>query len=199
MNALLLNPAVVGDLNIAWVTTRAAGIVALLASTGSIVLGLSLAGRMPKGRGKLGDVRMLHQTLGIATVVALAVHVISLLFDPWLKPAISELAIPFTLGYRPVWTGVGIIAGYGIAVLGMSGFLRKRLGSHWNLIHRFTGLAWGASIAHAIGSGSDAGSVWMLALLAVCVAPVALLTAKRIAEARQKATPNTLRPRATAP
>jgi sulfoxide reductase heme-binding subunit YedZ len=182
----LLTPAVLGDLNIAWITTRAAGIVALLASTGSIVLGLSLAGRMPKGRGKLGDVRMLHQTLGIATVVALAVHVISLMFDPWLKPAISELAIPFTLSYRPVWTGLGIIAGYGIVVLGMSGFLRKRLGKRWNVIHRFTGLAWIASIAHTIGAGSDYGTIWMAAILLVCVVPVVLLAIKRIAEHQRK-------------
>jgi sulfoxide reductase heme-binding subunit YedZ len=144
------------------------------------VLGLSLAGRMSKGPGKLGDVRMLHQTLGVATVVALAVHVISLMFDPWLKPAISQVAIPFTMSYRPIWTGLGIIAGYGIITLGMSGFLRKRLGARWNVIHRFTGLAWVAAVIHTIKSGTDYGTIWMSVILVGCVAPVVVLVLMRL-------------------
>ncbi|MDQ8043471.1 MAG: hypothetical protein AAGC46_01455 [Solirubrobacteraceae bacterium] len=184
MSTLAVTTTALADLNVAWITTRAAGIVALVTSTASIVLGLSLAGRMSKGPGKLGDVRMLHQTLGIATVVALAVHVVSLLFDPWLKPALSELAIPFTLSYRPLYTGLGITAGYGIIVLGMSGFLRQRLGARWNVIHRFTGLAWVAAVIHTIGSGSDYGTVWMTVILLGCVAPVLVVLAMRLAKRR---------------
>lgn len=184
-----LSPAVLGELNVVWITTRAAGIVALIASTASIVLGLTLAGRLAKGRGRLGDARVLHQTFGIATVAALAIHVISLLFDPWLKPTIAELGIPFTIGYRPLWTGLGIIAGYGIIVLGMSGFLRSRLGAKWKYLHRFTGLAWVLSVAHTIGAGSDTGTWWLTAVLVFCVAPVVVLLAMRIRAARRKAGP----------
>lgn len=181
-----LSPAALGEVNIVWVTTRAAGIVALIASTASIVLGLTLAGRLAKGRGRLGDARILHQTFGIATVVALAVHVASLFFDPWLKPSIAELGVPFTISYRPFWTGLGIIAGYGIVVLGMSGFLRGRLGARWKYVHRFTGLAWVLSVGHTIGSGSDTGTWWMTAVTALCVVPVVILLAMRIRAARQQ-------------
>lgn len=187
MSALATSaPAVLADLNIAWITTRAAGIVALLTSTASIVLGLALAGRLAKGRGVLGDVRILHQTLGIATVVALAVHVVALAFDPWLKPTIAGLGIPFVMDYAPVWTGLGIIAGYGIVVLGMSGFLRARLGPRWAYVHRFTGLAWAMSVAHTIGAGSDAGAPGMIAILGVCVAPVVVLLGMRIRAGRRR-------------
>lgn len=182
MSTLAVTTSALAELDVSWITTRAAGIVALITSTASIVLGLGLAGRMSKGPGRLGDVRMLHQTLGVATVVALAVHVVSLLFDPWLKPALSELAIPFTLSYRPLYTGLGIIAGYGIIVLGMSGFLRKRLGRRWNLVHRFTGLAWLAAVVHTIGAGSDYGAAWMTVILLGCVAPVVALLVMRVAK-----------------
>lgn len=185
----VLTPAVLAELNVAWITTRAAGIVALLASTASIVLGLTLAGRLAKGRGVLGDVRVLHQTLGIATVVALAVHVVALLFDPWLKPTLADVGLPFVMDYAPVWTGLGIISGYGIVVLGMSGFLRTRLGARWAYVHRFTGLAWAMSVAHTIGAGSDAGSWWMVGLLAICVVPVAALLGMRLRAARHPRTP----------
>ena len=187
----------IADLSLVWITTRAAGVVALLASTASIVLGLALAGRIAnKRRGMLGDAKVLHQTFGIATVVALAVHVIALAFDPWLKPALSELAIPFTLSYRPLWSGLGIIAGYGIIVLGMSGFLKERLGPKWKLVHRFTGLAWVASIAHTIGAGSDIGALWLTVVLVLCVVPVVGLTILRVSQARRTKRPTAAPPRA---
>ncbi len=184
-----LTPFALAELNIAWITTRAAGIVALVTSTASIVLGLALAGRLAKGRGRLGDVRVLHQTLGIATVVALALHVVSLLFDPWLKPGLSDLGIPFVMSYRPLWTGLGIIAGYGIVVLGMSGFLRARLGARWKYVHRFTGVAWLLSVAHTLGAGSDAGTWWLTAVLVLCVAPVVVLLGTRLAARRRSVPP----------
>lgn len=184
-----LTPSVLAELNVVWITTRAAGIVALVASTASIVLGLALAGRLAKGRGRLGDARVLHQTFGIATVVALAVHVVSLLFDPWLRPGLADLGVPFVMGYRPLWTGAGIIAGYGLIVLGMSGFLKARLGARWKYVHRFTGLAWVMSVGHTIGAGSDTGSWWMTVLLVACVVPVAVLLAMRLAKARSIAPP----------
>lgn len=169
------------DLDVMWVTTRAAGLVALVASTASVVLGLSLAARVGAGtRGRLGDVRVLHQALGVATIVALAVHVLTLLADPWLKPTLVELAVPFTLEYRPFWTGLGIIAGYGMVVMAVSGFLRSRKGTRWALVHRFAGLTWILSIAHTLGAGTDAGSPWILGLTVACVLPVVALLVTRV-------------------
>jgi sulfoxide reductase heme-binding subunit YedZ len=188
----LLDPTVLGEVNVVWITTRAAGIVALVASTASIVLGLTLAGRLAKGRGRLGDARVLHQTFGIATIVALAVHVLSLLFDPWLKPTLVDLGVPFALDYRPLWTGLGVIAGYGLVVLGMSGFLRSRMGRAWTYVHRSVGIAWVLSVGHTIGAGSDTGTWWMTAITAACVVPVVVLLAMRIhaGRARSAGRPN---------
>lgn len=183
MNAVLstISAAPLASLDLAWTTTRAAGLVALVASTGSVVLGLSLAARVGSGkRGRLGDVRVLHQALGVATIVALAVHVLTLLLDPWLTPSVVELAVPFLLDYRPVWTGLGIIAGYGLVVMTLSGFLRNRKGTRWALIHRFAGLTWTLSIAHTLGAGTDAGSPWILATTVACVVPVAMLLVMRV-------------------
>ncbi len=162
------------DLSLIWITTRAAGVVALVASTASVALGLALAGRggARRRRGVLGDVRVLHQTLGIATLVALAVHVGTLLLDPWLTPSLVDLLVPFSLDYRPVWSGLGVIAGYGLVVLGLSGFLRGRAGTRWAAIHRFAGLTWVLSIAHTLGAGPHAGALWLQAQTAACVAPV---------------------------
>ncbi len=177
---------IAADLQLAWVTTRAAGTAALVTSTGSVLLGLALAGRMPTGRGRLGDVRVLHQTLGIATLVALAVHLLTLLLDPWLNASPTDLVVPFNMDYRPLWTGIGVLAAYGFLVFGLSGYLRRRLGKRWHLIHRFTGLAWVMAVAHTLGAGSDAGQTWYLAVVALCVLPVVGLASVRIAQARRR-------------
>ncbi len=179
------------DVNLIWVTTRAAGVVALVASSASVILGLALAGRIGarRRRGILGDVRVLHQTLGIATVVALAVHVGALFFDSWLSPSIVDLAVPLSIDYRPVWTGLGILAGYGLLVLGLSGFLRGRAGTRWSVIHRFAGLTWALSIAHTLGAGTDAGAAWLLTVVVLCVAPVVVLLGMRLLPFVRNSTP----------
>ena len=41
--------------------------------------------------------------------------------------------VTFALGYRPLVTGIGIIAGYVVLVLGPSFYLRRRIGARrWN-------------------------------------------------------------------
>ena len=186
---------VLADLSLIWITTRAAGVVALVASTASVVLGLALAGRVGarKRRGILGDVRVLHQTLGIATVAALAIHVGTLMLDPWLQPSVAEVAVPFTLDYRPLWTGLGIIAGYGLLVAGLSGYLRGRAGTRWNMIHRFAGVTWVLSIAHTLGAGTDSGTAWLLAVVLLCVVPVLALFVMRITPLLRDSTQGTSR------
>lgn len=174
------------DLSLIWITTRAAGTAALIASSASVMLGLALAGRLPSGRGRLGDARVLHQTLGIATLTALAIHLITLALDPWLQASVVDLAVPFAMDYRTVWTGLGVIAAYGLLVLGLSGYLRRRIGRRWNVIHRFTAVAWAMSVAHTLGSGSDAGEPWMLAVVALCVVPVLVLAGLRMRAASHR-------------
>ena len=172
-----------------WTTTRAAGIAALVFASMSMILGLSMGAKMNSGP-RTFDVRTLHQTLATATIVALALHVVTLLLDTWLKPSISGLLVPFTMGYRPIWTGLGTLAAYGLIVFGMSGYLRNRIGlKRWKVLHRFTALTWVLAVAHTLGSGSDIGALWMTAILVTCVVPVVLLIGVRLYDAAQKPQP----------
>ena len=49
-----------------------------------------------------------------------------LMGDPWLHPGLRGIAVPFALGYRSLYTGLGIIGGYLAAVLGL--YVRGRIG-----------------------------------------------------------------------
>ncbi len=177
-----------------WITSRAAGIAALVLSSASVGAGLLISGRGSPRKGLGGDAKALHEALSIATLIAIAVHGTALLGDHFLHPSIFDISIPFTGGYRPVWTGIGIIAGWALAALGLSYYARGWVGqSRWRSLHRLTALFWVLGIAHSIGSGTDAEQPWFLLVLIVSVAPAAILLVGKLSRAATPAQPSTSR------
>jgi sulfoxide reductase heme-binding subunit YedZ len=164
-----------------WITSRAAGIAALVLSSASVGAGL-LIGRRGGGSKRIGgDARALHEALSLATLIAIAVHGAALLGDHFLHPTIAEISVPFASAYRPFWTGLGIAAGWALAALGLSYYARGRIGqSRWRSVHRFTALFWLLGIVHSLGSGTDAGRPWFLLMLAVTAAPPLVLLAAKL-------------------
>jgi sulfoxide reductase heme-binding subunit YedZ len=163
-----------------WITSRAAGTAALLLASLSVCVGLSMGGRLVRGRG--ADLRVAHEALSLATLVALAVHGLSLLGDSYLHPSIADVSIPFVGSYETLWTSAGIIAFWALALLGLSYYLRARIGQQrWRKLHRFTALAWALGLVHSLGEGTDAGQVWFLALIAIAVVPALCLLLARLA------------------
>jgi sulfoxide reductase heme-binding subunit YedZ len=161
-----------------WITSRAAGGAALLLASASVFLGLMMSSsrRNPNRR----DLRTLHEALSLTVLAMVGLHGVALLGDSFLSPGITGIAIPFVGSYRPFWTGLGILAGYGLAALGLSYYLRDRIGaSRWKSIHRLTALFWIAAIAHTLGAGSDGAQAWFLVLVAGFVLPAAALLALR--------------------
>src|SRR3954469_15006964 len=108
-----------------WITSRAAGTAALLLSSVAVCVGLLFGGKLVKGR---PDLRHLHEALSLATIVALVVHAVSLLGDSFMHPSIADISIPFVSGYMRVWTTVGIVAGWGMIALGLSYYVKGRVG-----------------------------------------------------------------------
>lgn len=168
-----------------WITSRAAGTVALVLSSLAVGAGLLIGSRGGALKGLGGDVKALHEALSLATLVAVAVHGIALLGDRYLHPSILDLSIPFTGAYRPFWTGIGIVAGWSLAALGLSYYARNSIGqARWRSLHRFTALFWVLGIAHSLGSGTDAGQLWFLVMLAVPAGPALVLLLRRLGRGR---------------
>lgn len=166
-----------------WVTSRAAGTAAVALSSASVGAGLLVRGRGQSRRVLGGDTRVLHEALALATLSAIAVHGAALLGDQFLHPSILDIAIPFTGAYRPLWTGIGIVGGWGLAVLGLSYYARQSIGqSRWRTLHRLTGLFWLLGVAHSIGAGSDASQPWLLVVVAIPTIPALVLLLGRFSE-----------------
>ena len=145
-----------------WIASRSAGIVALLAITASVILGLLMANGLPRRKGANRVLVSLHESTALAALIAIAIHGITLLGDPWMHATLWKISVPFSIGYRPLWTSLGIIAGRIAAALGLSYYARKRIGTRlWRKLHRATVVAWALGIAHTIGAGTDANERWL--------------------------------------
>ncbi len=176
-----------------WMTSRAAGIAALLLSSLAVCVGLLIGGRIVQGHRP--ELRVTHEALSLATLAALVVHGLTLLGDGYLHPSLGDIAIPFLSGYKTLWTSMGIVAFWALLVLGLSYYARTRIGvQRWRKLHRFAALAWVLGIAHSIGEGTDAGQSWFLAMVAIAVVPAIGLLLLR--HRRPAATP---RPASSAP
>lgn len=155
-----------------WITSRAAGIVALVLASLAVSLGLLMSLKLMRKRGP--DLLALHEILSLATLAAIAVHGVALLGDNFIHFSLPGIAVPFVSGYKTFWTSLGIIGGWGLALLGLSYYLRRRIGAaRWRKLHRLTAVMWLAGLVHALGEGTDAGSVWFLAMIAVVAIPAA--------------------------
>jgi sulfoxide reductase heme-binding subunit YedZ len=160
-----------------WITSRAAGISALLAASAAVALGLLMGGRMSTRK----DLRVMHEALSLGTLVALVVHALALLGDRYLTPSLADVTVPFMIDYRPFWSGLGIIGGWLLFLLGVSYYFRTRIGvARWRRLHRWTALAWVLGVVHAVGAGTDAGEAWFLVALAMVVLPTAALLVRRM-------------------
>jgi len=169
-----------------WITSRAAGTAALLLSSVAVCVGLLIGGRLVRRNGT--DLRAVHEALSLATLVAIAVHGVSLLGDRYLHPGLADIAIPFASGYQPLWTSAGIVAGWATAFLGLSYYARRWIGhQRWRRMHSLTALAWALGLVHSLGEGTDASRLWFEAMAAIVVVPAAALLVARLVSAGRPA------------
>jgi len=164
-----------------WILSRGTGVAAMLLAGLSVTSGL-LAGRGRLFRlGRFGEIKPLHEALSVATIVLVLAHGLLLLGDSWLNPGLAGIAIPFASAYRPFWTGIGVLAGWGLILLGLSYYGRKWIGpTRWRTAHRFTALFWIFSIFHTFGAGSDAGELWLQIPVAAVSLPALVLLGMRL-------------------
>ena len=111
----------------------------------------------------------------------------TLIGDPWLRPGVVGVLVPFVMDYRPFFTGVGVIAGLLALFLGLTFYARRDVGSKfWRKIHRATVLVYVLAVIHTIGAGTDASTVWMKGWLILTTPVIAFLLLLRIGTAVRK-------------
>jgi sulfoxide reductase heme-binding subunit YedZ len=182
-----------------WLAGRSAGMVAMLLIAGSVILGLAMAARVLPSRWRR-DAVSVHQYLALLSLGAIGAHGALLAADPWLKAGAKGILVPFAIGYRPLWTGLGIIGGYLAAILGLSFYARKRIGvKAWRRMHRFTVVVYVLSLVHALGAGTDAAIPLVRYAMLSSTLPVLFLFALRLQRSRVRSTRQSVGGRQAAP
>jgi sulfoxide reductase heme-binding subunit YedZ len=176
-----------------WLLSRSSGVVAFVLCAASVLIGLAMAGKVLRSRKGLGRTLLaVHEHTAIAGLIATGVHGVTLLGDSWLRPSPADLAIPFLIDYRPVAVASGIVAGWLAAALGLTFYVRRRLGpKRWRAAHRATLLVYVLALAHALAAGTDATAPWFLAIAAGTGIPIAVLLAIRMTQAHTTAQAST--------
>jgi methionine sulfoxide reductase heme-binding subunit len=173
-----------------WLTSRAAGVTAFTLASVSVGLGLTMAGRLARGPGRARVLRAIHEQAALGALIAIVVHGVALLGDRWMHPGFAGIGVPFVMAYRPVATGIGIIAAYLAALLGLSFYARRRIGTRlWRRAHRLTIVVWLMAAIHALTAGTDASTPWMRAILVASAVPIGMLFAARVVSARRRRRP----------
>jgi methionine sulfoxide reductase heme-binding subunit len=164
-----------------WYVARGSGLVTLVLLTVVVTLGVaSRSGRTPFHLPRFA-VNLLHRNAALLAVSFLAVHVLTLLFDPYAQLRLVDFVLPFAGAYRPFWLGLGTIAlDLGVALIATS-LLRKRLGVRaWRAVHWLAYLCWPVALLHGLGTGTDNGTWWLWATSLTCVAAVSAAVVWRL-------------------
>ena len=164
-----------------WLASRSMGVVAMVLVSMSVAFGLAMSGKLVRGPGVASRLRTLHEALALSGLLAIVLHGLLLLPDSYLHPGLAGIAIPFVSGHKPVWTAAGVTAGWMSVVITGSFYVRGWIGvKAWRWLHRWTLGVWALGVVHTLGSGTDAGAAWLLAMLAISTLPVLVAGAHRV-------------------
>ena len=146
-----------------------------------------MSGRLLRRPGLPAKLKRHHEAITLVTLGLIVAHGGVLLLDGYLRPSLAGVTLPFALGYRPFWTGLGVIGGWLALILAGSFYVRRWIGvKTWRRLHRWTLAVYLLALAHVVGAGTDGRSTWMLALLTVLVVPNVLALSYRIVSAARR-------------
>ncbi len=170
--------------HIFWYITRATGFTAYLVLFVNMVLGLMMKTKLYDDLVPRWSSFDLHQFTALLALGFLGLHIFSLLFDSFLPFSLTQLFVPGTSTYRPLWIAVGIISLYALVVVTVTFYYRAQIGQRaWRVIHYASFVAFYLVLAHGVFAGSDSPELWAKLTYWVTGVVVAMLTASRFLDA----------------
>jgi predicted ferric reductase len=144
-----------------WYLSRASAMVAYGLLWLSMATGLIITNKLARlwpGGPIAFDLHQFTSLMGLAFALF---HALILMGDKYINYDLAQVLVPFnSTGYKPVWVGWGQIGFYLLAIVGLSFYVRKRLGNRsWRLIHYFSFFMFALALLHGILAGTDSTAV----------------------------------------
>lgn len=169
-----------------WYVVRASGIIAGISLVALLLSGIgSVTGHFFRVLDPL-TAWATHRALGITFVLAVLIHMITLLFDQFVPFNIVDIVVPWASQYRTasigsvplgsIFVAFGVLAFYGsLIVVATSLLLVDKKPRLWKLIHYLSYIIMAEVFVHALVLGTDAGHglgkiAWIAGGVAVTVA-----------------------------
>jgi sulfoxide reductase heme-binding subunit YedZ len=177
-----------------WYFGRATGLIALVLLTATIGLGVLGPLRISTATWPRFAIRTLHRDLALLSLLVIAIHVVTVVLDGYVRVPLSAAVLPVGSAYRPFWMALGAVSFDLLLAIVATSLLRRRFGDRvWRLVHWLTYASWPPAVAHGLGTGSDSTRVWALAITLGCCTVVGLAALARVRRSRLSPTPTGVR------
>lgn len=165
-----------------WHLSRASGFTAFGLMWMSMAFGLIITNRMARiwpGGPTAFDLHEYTSILGLGFGL---LHGVILIWNQYIQYDLISVLVPFaSANYRAIWVGLGQLALYGLALVSITFYIRKRLAPNaWRTIHYLSYAMFAFILLHSIFSGSDTGVAWTGLIYWFSAASLAVLTVYRI-------------------
>jgi sulfoxide reductase heme-binding subunit YedZ len=160
-----------------WLLTRAGGLTAYVPLTSSVLAGLTVKSRALGRRVRTAAVTDLHRFFSLLALGAIAIHGVTLTLDTAVPMPLAGLLVPGLSPYRPLATGIGVLAAELMLLIYLSFSLRRIGVRNWRRLHYLAFAVFGAATVHGLSAGTDR---WAFPLYAGSIAAVVALTLWRV-------------------
>lgn len=182
-------PALVSEIPVLWFVNRSTGFVVLALLTLTVFLGVMSSGSRAGKKVPSFVTQAVHRNIALLSVTLLAAHIYTAVAHEFIDVRWWQALVPWIgATWMPLWLGLGTLAVDLLIVVTVTSLVRDRLPHRpWLLIHLLSYAAWGASLAHTLGIGTDvkAAEPWAYATVAACVGLVVIGAIVRLAQLRR--------------
>jgi DMSO/TMAO reductase YedYZ heme-binding membrane subunit len=148
-----------------WLLTRSAGVGAYVMLYLAVAWGLLATTSLVTKRVSKRSSTAFHASVASAGLLLLALHLVGLLLDRFVRFDLLDLLIPYRATYRPFALTLGIVAMHATVIVLTSSWTRKRLRPVlWRAIHLLAVPAFGMALLHGLLAGSDSARAGMTIL-----------------------------------
>jgi len=169
-----------------WYTSRAAGILAWIILSASVIAGMTLSTRDSRTL-PTGWPIDLHRFLSSVSLLFLSIHMLALIPDNFVEFGVPELLVPLSSTWQPWAVAWGIVAFWLVVVVEVTSLLRKQIPNRlWRAIHLLSFLVWLAATVHLFMAGTDVSAPAFRVAQFVVISTVLLLFVRRLMMARRR-------------
>lgn len=145
-----------------WYLSRATAFASLSLLWLSMALGLSITNKMARLWPGAPAAFAIHEYVSLLGLAFALFHALVILGDHYINFTLLQLIVPFsTVGYRPLWVGLGQIGFYIWGIVALSFYIRSSIGQKtWRVLHFASFAMFLLGLFHGLFSGTDTATLW---------------------------------------